>query len=180
MKMVKGWSWLGGMLSLALLAGAAAPYLATASEAPEETAGEPPAQAADNPSADVSAAVAEEEEKPYKITEGKVDWGTYNGFRRYHSDCHVCHGPAGNGSSFAPALTDSLKILTYEDFIEVVVNGRTRVMPGNPTPSVMPEFGTNPNVVPYLDDLYAYLTARADGAVGTARPPHVPKKVLQF
>jgi len=30
----------------------------------------------------------------YKISgEGVVDWYTYSGFRRYHSDCHVCHGP---------------------------------------------------------------------------------------
>ena len=29
--------------------------------------------------------------------------------RRYHSDCHVCHGPDGEGSSYAPALKDSLQ-----------------------------------------------------------------------
>ena len=30
----------------------------------------------------------------YKISpDGVVDWYTYSGFRRYHSDCHVCHGP---------------------------------------------------------------------------------------
>jgi len=32
----------------------------------------------------------------YKISaDGTVDWYTYSGFRRYHSDCHVCHGPNG-------------------------------------------------------------------------------------
>jgi hypothetical protein len=36
---------------------------------------------------------------------GRWDWFTYSGFRRYHSDCHVCHGPDGEGSSYAPALS---------------------------------------------------------------------------
>jgi methanol metabolism-related c-type cytochrome len=172
MKTGKGWTWLGGMLSFALLAGGATLYSATSGEPPEETVA--------NPAAGAPAVTELEPEKPYTITDGKVDWGTYNGYRRYHSECHVCHGPAGNGSSFAPSLVDSLEVLTYEDFIEVVVNGRSRLIAGNPTPSVMPAFGTNPNVVPYVDDLYAYLKARSDGVVGTARPPHVPKKVLQF
>ena len=34
----------------------------------------------------------------YKVAaEGTVDWYTYSGYRRYHSDCHVCHGPDGEG-----------------------------------------------------------------------------------
>src|ERR1700692_1832194 len=45
----------------------------------------------------------------YKISEdGTVDWYTYSGFRRYHSDCPLCHGPNGEGSSYAPALAESL------------------------------------------------------------------------
>ena len=46
----------------------------------------------------------------YKVSaDGTVDWYTYSGFRRYHSECHVCHGPDGEGSSYAPALADSPK-----------------------------------------------------------------------
>ena len=41
----------------------------------------------------------------FKIgADGTVDWYTYSGYRRYHSECHVCHGPDGEGSSYAPAL----------------------------------------------------------------------------
>ena len=41
----------------------------------------------------------------YKVApDGTVDWYTYSGFRRYHSECHVCHGPDAEGSSFAPGL----------------------------------------------------------------------------
>ena len=34
----------------------------------------------------------------------------------------------------------------------------------------MPSFGTNPNVMCYLDDIYAYLKARSDGVLGRGRP----------
>src|SRR4051794_18853824 len=51
--------------------------------------------------------------------DGTVDWYTSSGYRRYHSECHVCHGPDGMGSTYAPALTDSLKSMTYGAFLEV-------------------------------------------------------------
>jgi hypothetical protein len=38
----------------------------------------------------------------------------------------------------------------------------------------MPEFWTNPNVMCYLDDIYAYLRARSDGVIGRGRPAHEP------
>ena len=61
----------------------------------------------------------------YKIAaDGAVDWNTYSGFRRYHSECHVCHGPNGEGSSFAPALANSLKTIPYAEFYGIVVSGR--------------------------------------------------------
>ena len=96
--------------------------------------------------------------------DGTVDWYTYSGYRRYHSECHVCHGPDGMGSTYAPALTDSLKTMSYSDFMAVVASGRQN---GN---SVMPALGDNPNVACYMDDLYIYLRARADDAVGRMRP----------
>ena len=45
--------------------------------------------------------------------DGTTDWYTYSGFRRYHSECHVCHGPDAEGSTYAPALKDSVKRLNY-------------------------------------------------------------------
>src|SRR6516165_10776194 len=64
----------------------------------------------------------------YKVDkDGTVDWYTYSGFRRYHSECHVCHGPAGDGSSFAPALKESVKRISYGDFIGIVASGRKNV-----------------------------------------------------
>jgi methanol metabolism-related c-type cytochrome len=105
----------------------------------------------------------------YKVgADGMVDWYTYSGFRRYHSDCHVCHGPDGMGSSYAPALKDSLKALNYSDFVGVVAGGRKNV--NSAQENVMPEFGTNANVMCYLDDIFVYLRARTNDAVGRGRP----------
>jgi len=105
----------------------------------------------------------------YKIqADGTVDWYTYSGYRRYHSDCHVCHGPDGEGSSYAPALKNSLKYLDYAGFLGIVAAGRKNV--NTAQESVMPAFGTNPNVTCYLDDIYIYLRARANDAIGRVRP----------
>ena len=101
--------------------------------------------------------------------DGTVDWYTYSGYRRYHSECHVCHGPDGMGSTYAPALTDSLKSMTYGAFLEVVASGRKNV--NTAQENVMPAFGDNPNVSCYMDDIYVYLRARANNAVGRVRPP---------
>jgi len=106
--------------------------------------------------------------------DGKLDWYTFSGYRRYHSECHVCHGPDGAGSTYAPALSDSMKNLNYEQFVTIVVQGRTNVGSGNQ--KVMPSFGENRNVMCYLDDIYVYLRARGDGALGRVRPEaHDPK-----
>ena len=106
----------------------------------------------------------------YKIAaDGTVDWYTYSGYRRYHSECHVCHGPDGEGSSYAPALANSLKTLSYSDFTNIVTNGRKHVDTANE--NVMPSFASNTNVMCYIDDIYVYLRARANDAVSRGRPP---------
>ncbi|MBP2233927.1 methanol metabolism-related c-type cytochrome [Sinorhizobium kostiense] len=105
----------------------------------------------------------------FKIAEdGTVDWLTYSGFRRYHSECHVCHGPEGEGSSYAPALKKSAVEMDYYAFVDVVTNGRKRVSAAEN--SVMPAFGENANVMCYLDDIYVYLKARGSGELPRGRP----------
>jgi methanol metabolism-related c-type cytochrome len=100
--------------------------------------------------------------------DGTVDWYTYSGFIRYHSECHVCHGPDGLGSSYAPALVDSLKTMSYSDFLGVVASGRKDVNTANE--KVMPAFGDNKNVMCVIDDIYVYLRARANNALDRGRP----------
>lgn len=97
----------------------------------------------------------------------EVDWYTYSGWRRYHAECHVCHGPNAGGSSFAPALADSLKTMTYEKFLQVVASGQSRDVGG--TQFIMPALGDNPNVMCYIDDIYVYIKARATGAMPPGR-----------
>jgi methanol metabolism-related c-type cytochrome len=100
--------------------------------------------------------------------EGTVDWYTYSGYRRFNSECHVCHGADGAGSSFAPALAESLKTIKYADFMAIVAGGRKNLSGGNE--KVMPAFGGNKNVYCYMDDLYVYLRARAVGDLDRGRP----------
>ncbi len=100
--------------------------------------------------------------KFYQVVDGKVDARTYNGFRRYHAGCNHCHGPDGTGSTFGPSLVD--KPIDVDAFRRVVREGRT-----NGT-SIMKGFADDPNVAPYIDDIYAYLQARPDGALGRGRP----------
>lgn len=111
---------------------------------------------------------AADEEKPYSVVNGKVDKGTFNGYRRYTDTCMRCHGPDGAGSSYAPDLTASLKTMPYEGFTEVVINGRQNVT--GTQKNVMPSFGNVEDVALYIDDIYAYLKARSDGVLGRGRP----------
>lgn len=100
--------------------------------------------------------------------DGTVDWYTYSGYRRYHSECHVCHGPDGEGSSYAPALKNTLKTMSYSEFAATVAGGRKNVTTSQD--NVMPAFATNRNVACYIDDIFVYLRARANEAWGRRRP----------
>jgi methanol metabolism-related c-type cytochrome len=115
----------------------------------------------------------------FKIgADGTVDWYTYSGFRRYHSECHVCHGPDGEGSSYAPALANSLKTVGYADFFGIVVGGRQDFLNGKD--NVMPAFAANKNVMCYLNDIYVYLRARSMDAVPRGRPANHADKPATF
>jgi len=122
----------------------------------------------------ITVARAADEQKPYVVKDGKVDQHTYNGWRRYTESCLRCHGPDGSGSSYAPALTESLKSMSEDDFKEVVVNGRKNVTTSSE--NVMPAFGEVEDVVSYLDDIYGYLKARSDGVLGRRRPERFEQK----
>jgi mono/diheme cytochrome c family protein len=97
-----------------------------------------------------------------EATNGTAVARILNGFKRYHAGCNHCHGPDGMGSTFGPSLADWLPDI--ETFRRIVRNGS-----GSGT-SVMQGFGSDPNVSPYVDDIYAYLSARAEGRLGRGRP----------
>jgi mono/diheme cytochrome c family protein len=110
----------------------------------------------------------EQAAKPYQIVDGKVDKRTYNGFRRYNAVCNHCHGPDGVGGSFGPSLIEAPMMI--EEFRDAVLVGRAK---GN---FVMKGFADDPNVAPFVDDIYAYLRARTDGVIGRGRPPQADER----
>jgi methanol metabolism-related c-type cytochrome len=105
----------------------------------------------------------------FKIAaDGTVDWYTYIGFTRYSAECMRCHGPDGMGSTYAPALMDSMKHMSYQDFYARVASGKQEVSASQNL--VMPAEGENKNVMCFVDAIYIYLRARADDAVDRGRP----------
>lgn len=114
----------------------------------------------------------------FKIEGDTVDYATFSGYRRYHAECHVCHGPDGEGSTYAPALKNSVLRMDYYDFQQVVASGKKDVNAAQN--QVMPAFGTNKNVWCYIDDIYAYLLARGTDAIPRGRPAKKAEKSDDF
>ena len=100
--------------------------------------------------------------KLYSVTDGnKVDANTLKGWRTWRSmACERCHGPNQEGM-VGPSLIDSLKVLSKDQFKTTVLKGRVE--------KGMPNFGESPQVVENVDNLYAYLKGRSDGAIKPGR-----------
>lgn len=103
----------------------------------------------------------------YKVAEGyKVDANTLKGFRAWRAAaCDRCHG-ANQEGLVGPSLLASLKILTKEEFVKTVRDGRLE--------KGMQSFGTSPVVMENIDSLYAYLKGRSDGAITRAKVEAMP------
>lgn len=101
-----------------------------------------------------------------KCDEGKkckVDKFLIKGFRTF-SQCQVCHGLDGNGSTIAPSLMDKLKNeVDYKTFLDRITNGFKGQI------GVMPSWKNNPNIMKNKENLYAYLKARSDGIIPAGR-----------
>jgi mono/diheme cytochrome c family protein len=106
--------------------------------------------------------LAEQPGDPARLGEPAVGQVILNGYRRYNSACNHCHGPDGVGSTFAPSLIEHP--LPFARFQEIVEQGSASGT------SVMRGFAGDPNVAPYVRDIYLYLEARADGSIGRGRP----------
>ncbi len=96
----------------------------------------------------------------------EVDKETYVGWRSYATNCQVCHGGSGLGSTFAPNLLDRFNKegVDYGRFKHVITNGYTGKM------GAMPAWNKNNAVMKDLDNLYRYLQARADEKLPQGRP----------
>ena len=98
----------------------------------------------------------------YTVVDGtKVDADTFQGFKTWRAAaCDRCHG-ANQEGLVGPALVESLKVLTKDDFKKTVTEGRLE--------KGMPSFKTSHTVMDNLDHLYAYLKGRSDGAIKKAK-----------
>lgn len=127
---------------------------------------------------------------PYKVADGKVDQNTYAGWRIFQNNCAKCHGAAAAGTEQAPNLLPIVGDMSDTRFVGVVLRryqlftpaGEAGAEGGSREALVeevlnrkqgevpMPAWDGDPNVKPHILDIYSYLRARADGALGDGRP----------
>lgn len=130
----------------------------------------------------------------YRVVDGRPDRGTYAGWRLFHTTCYVCHGVGAAGTDVAPNLVERIKTMTPRAFAAKVLTSYRLVSPADNVPLderereetlnevmrrerslargqiVMPAWESNLAVPPHVLDLYAYLSARADGELGPGKP----------
>ena len=98
----------------------------------------------------------------YTVVDGtKVDDNTLQGFKTWRAAaCDRCHG-ANQEGMVGPSLIASLKVLSKAEFEKTVTDGRLE--------KGMPSFSASQSVMSNLDNLYAYLKGRSDGAITHAK-----------
>jgi hypothetical protein len=135
---------------------------------------------------------------PYRIVNGKVDDATFRGWRAYHNTCHACHGVDAVGTAVAPSLVERVKQLSPKQFtIKVITSYRIvlgaeeargdalrerfaeEVLRRERGELTMPAWEYDVRVRPHVLDLYAYLRARADGALGPGKPARLPSSDIK-
>lgn len=114
----------------------------------------------------------------------------YTGWRVFQDKCAGCHGPAASGNANAPDLVASVRTIGPRRFVDVVLRRYDWNLPPPPAAGdnaarealieeivqrkagvlTMPAWQGEPRVNAHIVDLYAYLSARADGSLGTGRP----------
>ncbi len=130
------------------------------------------------------------EAPPYRVADGKVDASTYIGWRLFQTNCAQCHGSSAAGTDRAPDLLPRVKEMSQARFVGTVLQRYKELTPAGEafaesgsrealmaeilqrkTGGIpMPAWDGDPNVKPHILDIYAYLRARADGALDERRP----------
>jgi len=106
----------------------------------------------------VCAGAEEVKTELYTVVDGTmVDANTMNGFRAWRAAaCDRCHG-ANQQGMVGPSLIESMKIISKEDFVTTLTEGRLE--------KGMPGFKNSKKVMSNMDNLYGYLKGRSDGAI---------------
>lgn len=97
----------------------------------------------------------------FKVVGGtRVDANTFKGFQTWRAAaCDRCHG-ANQEGMVGPSLIAGLKVLSKEEFVRTVSEGRLD--------KGMPAFKENKTVMDNMDALYTYLKGRSDGVITQA------------
>ena len=114
----------------------------------------------------------------------------YSGWRVFQDRCARCHGATATGSANAPDLLTRVRTMSARRFVGLVLQrydlnqptARTGgdsaatealvevIMQRKEAPLTMPAWENEPVVNVHIVDLYAYLSARAEGTQGPDRP----------
>lgn len=114
----------------------------------------------------------------------------YAGWRVYQDKCAQCHGAEPLGTARAPNLVIRLQDVGPQRFASLVLTRYDFSLPGMPPRGdaplpdalidevvarkagdiAMPAWQGEPRVNAHIMDLYAYLSARAQGTLGAGRP----------
>lgn len=105
---------------------------------------------------------------PYKVDGNKVDEATLKGWKAWRAlACDRCHGKDQEGEGVAgPSLNEGLREMTREEFKSAVLTGRIE--------KGMPNFDGSKTAIDNIDNLYAYLKGRSDGAIPGGRLEPLP------
>lgn len=135
----------------------------------------------------------------FVVVDGRVDRGTYAGWRLFEANCQRCHGADGVGTDVAPNLVERIGNYTPRGFATKVITSY-RIVPMSPDSGppedagereallelvmkrerqqrgqpLMPAWDGDVKVVPHVLDIYAYLNARAYGDLGPGKPRLLP------
>ena len=120
----------------------------------------------------------------------KPPGSVYTGWRVFQDKCAACHGIAATGTASGPDLLLRVREMGARRFVGLVLMRydwtQPLAQPRTDSPArdalieemvqrrqgmlTMPEWQGEPRVNAHIVDLYAYLSARADGAQGLGRP----------
>lgn len=139
----------------------------------------------------LSAGCAVELQNAREIAEMSQPPGSvYTGWRVFQDKCAGCHGPAATGTAGAPDLLPRVREMGSRRFVSLVLTRYDWELPATKSGSdsaarqalvedvvqrkegmlTMPAWQGEPRVNAHIVDLYAYLSARAQGTQGPQRP----------
>lgn len=110
----------------------------------------------------------------------------YSGWRVFQDKCASCHGTGAQGTALAPDLLPRVREMGQRRFVGLVLTRYDWALPPGQAKGSeaqidavlqrqagtlsMPAWQGEPSVSAHIVDLYAYLTARADGSQGPGQP----------